>query len=210
MMTLMLMAVVAFSATATASACGPSYAAKGGDCNKAVQCKDVNLSVSFTLEQLADTPLVALVDLVPPDIQEVLATLDPNTTVSLDINGKACYNLVEKSRCGSTAVCLNLVWHGTIVIDISGMPEIVLDIRVAELQASAVIPKDSPEALDLTANLCIIGKATVGGASGEALDISSHVQLCIDDGNVTKLKVDPIHPCYHFCHPCQPCSKSWR
>lgn len=180
--------------------------------NKLVQSKNVDFSTSFTLEELADSPLVeyvpleVLIELIP---SEILDNLDPNTTVGLDVDGKLCVVMVEKHRCGATSVCLNAVWQGTIAINISGLPEIVLDIKMAQLQLSAVIPDDAPEALDLKATLHVHGKAIIGGASGEVLDIRHQAVLCIDDGEITKLKISPCH-CYWHCHGYWHCHKPCR
>jgi hypothetical protein len=81
----------------------------------------------------------------------------------------------------------HVAWHGSIALTIGDGPELVFDLKNAQLKVSGSVPA-SMENLDLKVNFHINGQLLVDGTD-IALDLSTHVLLKINDGQLTSFKI---------------------
>lgn len=171
----MLSMVLAFSAVAA------PVGAKDSKTMKIVETRDVDLAFTFTLADLATSDLV---DLIPA---EILYSIDPDTEVNVRLDGKLHINAMVSEKKDALDVDMHVVWHGTIGLQIADMPEFVFDFKNAQLKMSGSVPA-AIEDMDLKVNFHINGQVSVDGAE-EGLDLSTHVLLKINDGQITSLKI---------------------
>ncbi len=171
----MLSMVLAFSAVAAQAE------AKDSKTMKIVETRDVDMAFTFTLADLATSDLV---DLVPA---EVLYAIDPETEVTVRLDGKLHVNAMVSEKKDALEVDVHVVWHGSIGLQIGDGPEFLFEFKNAQLKISGSVPA-SIENLDLKVNFHINGQLSVDGTE-EGLDLSTHVLLKITDGQIISLKI---------------------
>ena len=171
----MLSMVLAFSAAAA------PVEAKDSKAFKMVEERTVDATFSFTLAEIASSELVALL---PPD---VIGAVDPQTVVTVHLDGKLHVNAMAWEKQDALDINVHVVWHGSIDLQIGSYPELAFEFKNAQLKVSASVPS-SLEDLDLKVNFHINGQLSVGGVE-QGLDLSTHVLLKINDGQITSFKI---------------------
>ena len=172
---LMISTVLAFSAAASTAE------AKSSKEFNLVDTKDVDQTYSFTLADLANTELVALVP------QDVLYSLDPTTEVTVHLDGQLHINAQAWAREDALDINAHVTWDGSIELQITGQPDLVFDFKNAQLKVDASVPPTMDD-LDLKVNFHINGEVSVPGMA-EGIDLSTHVLLKIQDGQITSFKL---------------------
>lgn len=165
---------------AISAAAAPVGAGEGNEL-KIVENRDVDITFSFTLEEIASSELVALL---PP---EMLEDVDPSTEVTVHLDGKLHVNAIARETDMGLDLNAHIVWHGSIGLQIGDWPELAFDFKNAQLKLSGLVPA-SVEDVDLKVNFHIKGQLSVGGVE-EGLDLSTHIVLKIDDGQLTSFKI---------------------
>jgi hypothetical protein len=84
-------------------------------------------------------------------------------------------------------VKVHVAWHGTIVLSMTDLPAVTLELKNAQLMLEGYIPADDDAIQDLKVNFHINGVTPVGDETD--LDISTHVLLDVQDGQLVKIKV---------------------
>ena len=133
--------------------------------------------------------LAALQELIPVDI----SLLSEVRYICIDglvhVNGKI------SEQMDLVKVDLHLVWHGAIALCDEDMePIVTLDVKVLQVNLKAWVPAsgeiDGLEDIDLGLNLKMNADLIIGSmASGETYDLSAHLLLKLQDGQITKFKV---------------------
>jgi len=147
----------------------------------------VNDSFTFTLIDLYEDPDLAWVLELVPESWYANLEIDPESIITVSVDGKVHVNALLKEQADLLRAKVHLAWHGSINIQMEGMPSIVLDLKNAQLMVDGYIPEGDLEATDLKVSFHINGDLSSGEEVG--LDIGTHLLLKIDDRHITQLKV---------------------
>jgi hypothetical protein len=180
-LTAIIAALVMLSMTLAFSAATGTVEAKESKDLKMVEERDIDVTSSFTLQELASSELVALL---PPD---VLGTIDPQTEVTIHLDGMLHVNALAWEKKDALDIDAHVAWHGSIVLQIGEGPELAFEFKNAQLKVSASVPS-SQQDLDLKVNFHINGQLSVDGVEA-GLDLSTHVLLKLNDGQITSFKL---------------------
>lgn len=139
-----------------------------------------------------------------PQDPELLAVLQELVPVDVSFLSEARYICIDglvhvngkvSEKKGLIEVDLHLVWHGTIALCDEDMePIATLDVKVLQVHLKVWVPASGEisglDDIDLKLNLKMNADLIVGSmTSGEEIDLSAHLLLKWQDGQVTKLKV---------------------
>lgn len=153
---------------------------------KLVLNQEVDESFSFELIELADPDLAWVMEIVPEEWLEN-TDLGPETVVTVDLDGRVHANAICKESGDLIWVRVHMAWHGSIGVSVEGMPEMRLDLKNAQLMVEGYLPADDAEAIDLKVNFHVNGVLT--GDEMVETDISTHLILQMQDGEITHLKL---------------------
>lgn len=123
---------------------------------------------------------------IPEDILMQLASIDE---ITIHLDGMAHVNLMISEKKGEMDVKLQAFWHGTICIQATDMPDILLDFKNAQLMLHVTMACGSGE-IDINANFHTNADMTIGCESESmVLDLDIHVKLLVQDGELKNLKI---------------------
>ncbi len=133
--------------------------------------------------------LAALQEIVPVDVSFLSEVRYLCIEGMVHVNGK----ISEKN--GMVEVDLHLVWHGTIALCDEDMePIVTLDVKVLQVHLKVWVPASGEinglGDIDLKLNLKMNADLIIGSmTSGETFDLSAHLLLKLQDGQVMQCKV---------------------
>lgn len=161
-------------------------AAAANENPKLVLNQEVDETFSFQLIELADPDMAWVLELIPEEWLES-ADLDPETVVTVDLDGRVHVNAMVKEYGELVRMKVHMAWHGSIGISVEGMPEMRLDLKNAQLMVEGSLPADDPETYDFKVNFHVNGVLT--GNEMVDMDVSTHLLLQMQDGEITHLKI---------------------
>jgi hypothetical protein len=153
---------------------------------KFVLTKNIDETFSFRLMDLADPDLAWVLELVPEEWLEDPA-IDPEALITVNLDGKVHVNALINEGAESTWAKVHLVWHGIIGVQIEGMPQMVLDLKNAQLLVEGYLPNGDLETMDMKVNFHINGVLT--GDEVVEIDIGTHLLMQIQGGEITQFKI---------------------
>jgi hypothetical protein len=181
MLAALLCALMFVSIAGVASASPPSHDLK-------VEATEHIGPVSIEVPQDPEL-LAALQELIPVDVSFLSDARYLCVDGMVHVNGKV------SERGDMIEVNLHLVWHGVIALCDEDMePIVTLDVNVLQLHLKVWVPAsgdiDGLGDIDLKLNLKLNADLIIGSVTGgEEIDLSAHLLLNLQNGEVMKLKV---------------------
>jgi hypothetical protein len=148
--------------------------------------KDIDKTVTYPVAELAETDLMKLLELVPEEYLDTL-DLEEDDMITVHLDGKVHVNAIMEPGQEANWVKVHVAWHGTIILTMTDMPAVTLELKNAQLMLEGYIPADDDAIQDLKVNFHVNGVTPVGDETD--LDISTHVLLDVQDGQLVKIKV---------------------